>query len=337
MAHRVLSEQGNLSDWMMPDHDALHELDGLAAVVDWARLEGLCAGIYSSGTGRPSYPLGVLLRSLLLGVWYGLSDVKLEKQLVRDLLFRKFCGLSLNESAPDHSTLSRFRTQLMEKKLWEPLLEEVNRQLAARHIIIKEGQVSIIDATVVEAHQSRPHQREDGSTTQDPDAGWHVKGEEGKKKYTYGYSIHVNCDEDGFILKQDTTAGSVHDSQRREALMTGHESELYADSAYASVKTDADLKARGVKNNVQKKGRRNHPLSEADTERNKEIGFTRGRVEAIFGSHKLHRNLRKTRFLGLLKNTMHFALAAIIHNLQKAARFVERYGLLPMPLRQNYA
>ncbi len=227
MSHKQLSKQGTLSDWMMPDHAALHALDGLEAVVNWSRLEGLCEGIYASKTGRPSTPIRVLLRSLLLGAWYGLSDVKLESALVRDLLFRKFCGLSMNESAPDHSTLSRFRSQLVKKGLWQGIFEEVNRQLMTQRIIITQGQVSIIDATVVEAYQSRPHTGKDGTPTQDPDAGWHVKGEADKKTFTYGYSVHVNCDEDGFIMKQDTTAGSVHDSQKRENLMTGHESELY--------------------------------------------------------------------------------------------------------------
>jgi len=329
MAQKQRSKQGNLSDWMMPDHAALRALDGLETVVDWSQLEGLCAGIYASKTGRPSTPIAILLRALLLGTWYGLSDVKLEAALVRDLLFRKFCGLAMNDTAPDHSTLSRFRSQLVEKALWERIFDEVNQQLMAQHIIITQGAVSIIDATVVEAHQSRPHKDKAGNDTRDSEAGWHVKGDEGKKKYTYGYSIHVNCDEDGFIMKQATTSGEVHDSKMRESLMTGCESECYADSAYASAKTDADLIARGVKNNVQKKGYRNHPLSEENKARNKEIGFTRGRVEAIFGSYKLHRNLRKTRLMGLLKNDAHFGLAAIMHNLQKASRFVERYGVLP--------
>jgi len=339
MAQKQLSRQGSLSDWLMPDHAALHVLDGLESVVDWSRLERLCEGIYASKTGRPSTPIRVLLRALLLGAWYGLSDVKLETGLARDLLFRRFCGLGMNDSAPDHSTLSRFRSQLMEKGLWQGIFDEVNRQLMAQQIIITQGQVSIIDATVVEAHQSRPHTGKDGKPTQDPDAGWHVKGAAEKKTFTYGYSIHVNCDEDGFILKQDTTSGEVHDSQKRADLMTGNESELYADSAYASAKTDADLQARGVKNCVQKKGYRNHPLSEENKARNREIGFTRGRVEAIFGSYKSpqHRNCRKSRFLGLLKNATQFGLMAIMHNLQKAVRFVECYGLCTLQPQENCA
>jgi transposase len=139
MAHKQRSKQGNLSDWMMPDHAALHALDGLETVVDWSQLEGLCAGIYASKTGRPSTPIAILLRALLLGAWYGLSDVKLEAALVRDLLFRKFCGLAMNDTAPDHSTLSRFRSQLVEKALWERIFDEVNQQLMAQHIIITQS------------------------------------------------------------------------------------------------------------------------------------------------------------------------------------------------------
>ena len=121
----------------------------------------------------------------------------------------------------------------------------------------------------------------------DPEAEWHVKGNEQKKKgkvCTYGYSLYMNCDEDGFILKQATTPEEVHDSQMGEALMTDHESELYRDSAHASAQTNVDLMARNVKHNVQAKAYRNRPLTEEDHERNKEIFFTRGRVEPILAS-----------------------------------------------------
>lgn len=50
----------------------------------------------------------------------------------------------------------------------------------------------------------------------------------------------VNCDEEGFLMKQDTTSGNVRYCQKRKDLMSGHESELYAGSAYAAAKTDTD-------------------------------------------------------------------------------------------------
>jgi hypothetical protein len=41
--------------------------------------------------------------------WYALSDEALEKQIARDLMFRRFIDLSLSEAVPDHSTIWRFR------------------------------------------------------------------------------------------------------------------------------------------------------------------------------------------------------------------------------------
>ncbi|ORU93822.1 MAG: hypothetical protein A6F72_07675 [Cycloclasticus sp. symbiont of Poecilosclerida sp. N] len=92
--------------------------------------------ILNTATGRPSYPLLTLFRSLLLGVWHQLSDVQLAQCLYRDLLFRKFCGLELDGDVLEASTIGRFRTQLVEHDLWGRLLGEINRQLEARIIII---------------------------------------------------------------------------------------------------------------------------------------------------------------------------------------------------------
>lgn len=85
------------------------------------------------------------------------------------------------------------------------------------------------------------------------------------------------------------------------------------------------------------KGHRNSPLDAANKARNKKVGFTHGRVEVIFANCKQHRNLRKTRLPRLRKKATHFGLAAIMHNLQKAARFVERYGHLPMNMQDTCA
>lgn len=328
MAQRSENKQLSLTDYLLPDHAALHDLDDVMGVLDWPRLEALLAPIYAKAAGRPSYPHGVMLRALLLGAWYHLSDVKLELTLARDLLFRKFCNLRMEDSVPDHSTLSRFRTQVMQHGVWDGLLAEVNAQLMRQNIMIKTGQVSIIDATVVEAHQSRPHQRADGSSTQDAEAGWSVKQKpDGTTRSVYGYSVHTNVDEDGFVQKQTVTAGNVHDSTQRDALLTGHEAQLYADSAYASKATDALLAERGIDNQVQRKGYRNQPLSALDRARNKIIAVTRGRIEPVFGDWKQFRGLHKTRFMGRLKNAVHCGIIAIMHNLTKAARFVARYGL----------
>ena len=195
------------------DHPILRSLDETEALLDWSRIDGLLSSIYSSETGRPSYPLLTLFRGLLLGTWYQLSDVKLAQCLYRDLLFRKLCHLELGGDVPEASTLGRFRTQLVEPNLWDRLLAEVNHQLDAKNIIMTQGRINIIDATLVEAAQSGPSNGADGQPTRDPDAGWHAKNDGcGNKKSTYGISVHTGVDEDGCIHRQSVTAGNIHDS-----------------------------------------------------------------------------------------------------------------------------
>jgi len=103
------------------DHPALHALDGAEEVLNWKELERLMSGIYGRARGRPSYPLLTLFRSLLLGLWYRLSDEELSSCLARDLLFRKFCRLELGADIPDATTLGRFRTKLAQHDLWDIL------------------------------------------------------------------------------------------------------------------------------------------------------------------------------------------------------------------------
>jgi IS5 family transposase len=309
-------------------HAALKGLDGAEAVLDWHQLERVMRGIYASGTGRPSYPLLTLFRSLLLGIWYRLSDEQLSQCLVRDLLFRKFCRLELDSTIPDATTLGRFRTKLVEHDLWEVLLGEVNRQLEAQHIIMTEGRINIVDATPIEAAQSGSGKGKDGQPTKDADAGWHVKEDSrGNIKSTYGYSVHTAVDEDGFIMRQEVTAGNVHDSQMLKQLLLGTESQLYADAAYSSKEQRETLARHGIEDKVQRKGYRNHPLSEADKERNAEIAVTRSGGERPFATYKRNYGLSRTRFRGLAKNITFFAIAATAQNIQKGARFFLLYGV----------
>ena len=294
----------------------------------WAKLEHLLIAIYASKTGRPSYPLLTLLRASLLGIWYRLSDVELAQTLFRDLLFRKFCHLELGGDVPDATTIGRFRQKLVEHDLWEILLGEVNRQLEAKHIIMTEGRINIIDATPIEAVQSGPGKGADGQPTRDPEAGWHVKADSrGNMKSTYGYSIHTGVDEDGFIHRQSVTPGNTHDSTERDTLLLGDEAALYADAAYSSKATRDKLQRFGIDDQVQRKGYRGHPLPDTDAVRNKQIAVTRSGGERPFATYKARYGLARTRLLGLTRNLTFYGLAAIAHNIQKGSKFLILYGL----------
>lgn len=310
------------------EHKALRALDDAEKVLNWQTLERLLSPIYNAETGRPSYPLLSLLRGLLIGIWYRLSDEQLEGSMARDLLFRKFCRFELDENTPDAGTFGRFRQRLVKHDLWEKLLGEVNRQLENKNIIMTEGRINIIDATPIEAAQSGDGKDKNGQPTKDAEAGWHVKKDSrGRNKSIYGYSVHTGVDEDGFVHRQTVTPGNVHDSQERDTLLLGDESALYADSAYASRETDEKLQRFGIDNQVQRKGHRGKPLSEADKERNKEIAVTRAGGERPFAHYKRAYGLARTRLMGLAKNLTFYGLAAVALNIQKGAKFLRDYGL----------
>ena len=322
MSSRPFQRNMGFADFVIADHEALHALDDLEELFDWASFEKPLKRLYPGTTGRPSHPLLMLFRIVLVQHLHGItSDVQMEKMLARDLLFRKFCGLAADQQPPSHDSISRFRRKLAAAKLWDELLETINAQLKAHHLIIAEGQVSIMDATIVQAHQVR-------GETKDKEAGWCVKkNSQGKETSTYGFKVHSNCDEDGFILRQEVTAGNVYDGNKREDLLTGEEAQLYADSIYDSKEGRTELQRRGVQNRVQRKGCRHKKLTAQDQDWNDEVGVMRAVIEHQFAEYKERYGLRRTRFMGLMMNACHAGLMAIAHNMKKGVRFYQLYGL----------
>jgi IS5 family transposase len=83
-------QQTTLVDAMFIDHQALTEMDDVHELIVWLRIESLLAVLQSN----PRHFL-MMFKTLLLQSWYTLSDPALEKQLARDLLVRRFIGLSI--------------------------------------------------------------------------------------------------------------------------------------------------------------------------------------------------------------------------------------------------
>ena len=113
------------------------------------------------------------MKLLLLQQWYGLSDPGLEEAVDDRLSFRRFAGLPLDESVPDHSTIWRFRQELAAHGLAEALFEEINRQLDARGLIVRQG--TLIDATLLQASVKPPSVKEGTVSEHDAEAGWTKK------------------------------------------------------------------------------------------------------------------------------------------------------------------
>ena len=84
----------------------------------------------------------------LLQIWYGLSDYEVEERVNDSISLGYFCGLTIDSIAPDHSTLSRFRSMMTQAKAYQALFHEINSQLEAWWIIVKTG--AIVDASVMD-------------------------------------------------------------------------------------------------------------------------------------------------------------------------------------------
>ena len=150
MSHRAYNQM-SFADQLLIEHKALFELDELNQMINWQKFSDIISCIHNKKQGNSAFAPILMFKALLLQSWYNLSDVALEKQLARDLMFRRFVGLNLSDSIPDHTTIWRFREALKNEQLFDQLLLEIQDQLAQKSLFIRLVSISIIDASVIEA------------------------------------------------------------------------------------------------------------------------------------------------------------------------------------------
>jgi transposase, IS5 family len=289
-------------------------LDEVLRLVDWAAVEGVLRQVHSSRHGRPGYGPLVLLRCLLLQQWYELSDPGLEEALADRLSFRRFVGLSLSDEVPDHSTLSRFRKFLCEQGLSGQILSEINRQLAARGLLLKRG--TLIDASLIAAHARKPRAGEDKATCPDQDAAWHTSARKGP---IYGYKAHVAVDEGSGLVRQAIlTPANVSDKTPALTLVQGDEGTVYADKGYDSSWIRSRLAARGIADGIMMANYVRRRLTEAGKQRNREIARIRASVERVFATLKHWYGYCKVRYRSLIRNDLQLQLLCMAMNLRRA-------------------
>lgn len=103
-------------------------------------------------TGRPSTPVEVLLRLLIVRRLYGWSYAETEHFVNDSLVLRQFCRLGL-ERAPDHTTLLRW-AHLIQPTTLQHLLDHVVD--LARQLKVTRGRKLRVDSTVVQTPIHHP-------------------------------------------------------------------------------------------------------------------------------------------------------------------------------------
>lgn len=250
----------------------------------------------------------------------------------------------MDDSVPDHSVISRFRTELTEKGAYEKIFKALNKQLDKHKILVKTG--AIIDASIVDsplkpkgtvtyeietdrAEKERSEDQKELETQEqtllkiektgvDTDARWIKKA----GKLRYGYKKHYVTDQEGLVLGGLTTAANVNEiANLEEVLVTADLPEgihLNADKGYASVKNEEILKKKKIKSRILKKAKKGKPLTEREKLRNKLIGKTRFKVERTFGSIKRWFHSTHARYKGIAKMHTQNLMEAIAYNLYRS-------------------
>jgi IS5 family transposase len=291
------------------------QLDKLSELVKWYRFEKLLAHLRDeAGPGRPGYSVLVLFRALLLQSLYGLSDRELEDALNDRLSFKRFVGLSLEESSPDHTVIHRFRNLLIESVLLEKLFAELDHQLDKAGVILKRG--TMLDATIIEAVSAPPKNERPSN---DPDARF-VK-RQGKSGSTFGYKAHMGVDEgSGLIRAVITTPANVNDTTPADNLIRGDECRVWADAAYDTHARRAWLKTKGIKPRIVRRANKHHPELPPRLKRyNRLIARRRAAVETTFATLKCRMRMNLIRYIGLTKAKAQVMLAAMAFNLRRWA------------------
>lgn len=322
--------------------------DQMNQLIDWRPMANIINKHYSKGkseTGRKSYGGLILFKMSLLQTWYGLSDYEVEDRVNDSISFSRFVGISLDDPVPDHSVLSRFRTEMTEKAVYEKLFKAFNKQLSKHQVIVKKGAASI-DASIVDSplkpkgkatyevaedreEQERPQQeikkeaesKELLKKTQpgvDTEAAWIKKA----GKYRYGYKKHYITDTNGLVLGVHTTAANVNEiANLEDVLATADLPEgtyLYGDKGYRSRKNEDLIHRKKLRSRILHKASRNKSLTSRERERNKLIGKVRFVVERTFGSIKRWFHSVGARYRGMEKMHTQNLLEAISYNLYRS-------------------
>ena len=129
----------------------LKEID---SIIDFNKLRPILKknGIGTKNVcGVKAYDSVLMFKILLIQKFYDLSDEKAEEGLNVNLLYLHFVGLSLEDKAPDSTTIGRFRNSLIKNKIHDKLFNAINKQLEDKGFIVSGGKDVLIDATLTKS------------------------------------------------------------------------------------------------------------------------------------------------------------------------------------------
>ena len=291
----------------------------LERITPWPELLVALAPFYPKGGGRGRPPTGLerMLRMVIVQQSLGLSDEGIEDALYDSQAIRQFVGLDLGrESAPDATTLLKFRRLLETHQLTETIFATIKAHLASQGLMLREG--TIVDATIIAA----PSSTKNAKGKRDPEMHQTKKG----KQWHFGMKAHIGVDAaSGLVHTVIGTAANVNDVTQAQALLHGDEQEGYGNAGYAGAGKRPEAQGKVRWNIAMRPGKRRALDMSKEIDRLRDQLETikariRAKVEHPFHIIKNRFGLKKVRYRGLAKNAAQLMTLFALANLMIAKR-----------------
>lgn len=326
-----------------------HFLVQLNEAIPWQRFTYKLVKYYrgKAKEGRPPWDPAVVLKMLLVAYLYQLSERQVEEVAKFNLPVKYFLGLAADESPPDHSTLTAFKSRIMENgrlTAFENLLTDVVS--IARQQGIRFGSIHVMDSAHstadVNLEKDRHRQNKHGKPPRDPNAAWGFKKDriitnaEGRrvktKEYFYGYKAHISLDaHSGLITSMVHTPGDAYDGHQLPKLL--HKdlqqdfpvSIVSADRAYDDSDNHVLLASKGIASAIHlntHRLRKKDPSTAVWQELYHTPQYQQGlkeryKIERKFGEAKARHGLGRCRYVGIVRFAIQGFLTAIALNLKR--------------------
>jgi len=342
-------------DQIIPQDDFLRKLKEM---INWKRYSYRIIKLYKGEgvVGRPPFDPAQVLRMLFIAYFYHLTERQVETFVNHYLPAKYFVGLSVEEKAPDHSTLSVFRERLIKRgklEVFERLLEDIIKTALERGIQF--GAIQIVDSvhSVADVNTGKDQNRVEkkGKEPRDPDARWgakhkrKVKTADGKTEeqteYFHGYKMHMSMNaENGLITSLEVTSGEAYDGHHFCSLVDHDLQQQLPVQTYAGDKGYDDgnnhyhLELRGLHSAIRLKKTRTEKKDE-----NKQIWLNlvktpqyqeglkeRYKIERKFGEAKQGHGLGRCRYVGKMRFAVQAFFTAIVLNLKRMVKILTGVG-----------
>jgi len=316
--------------------DKDHFLAQLDWVFNWDDLaEPLLDLAKNAHGGRPRYSPVMMLKMLFLSFLFDQSDRDVEFAATNNLLIKYFLRLPIDGKAPDHSSVSRFRGEVLSEKgteFFRDMFHTIIAQAKDKGVVF--SAIAALDATHtvadVDTYKDGTNVKHFDSSPRDNDATWGVKGHETKVtpsgkpvdvvKAFYGYKAHLLTETNhGLITAYHSTPGNTADIDGGDSLIhriiTNVQRRdidiLTADKGYGSAvwinlleKHTGILTAFCLPKDMTTTGAFKDRWTAYEQDSNRRtIRKLRYVIERTNGDLKENHSLRRCRYLGLKKYT----------------------------------